>query len=343
MSPLYRHPCPSGTWSSTWVACCSSGIRRRSSPGLYPDPAAQAQIRQQIFEHADWHEFDRGTHRLDRAAVELFARAPGLTPDETRDAACTPPAIRCSPIAGTIQLVEDLAAAGVHLYLLSNMPVSTFEYLVEPPRLLPPLQAPGDLRRHPADQARARHLQTPRGEDRHRARRKRVHRRPARERDRRARVRPARHPVPRPGELPRGAAHLSTPPQSETQEPTCKLDADGRFSAAAGVGTGRQDSAPVRAADEARAARGRRPAEPHDLAQPARASEYYDAGVLTVRSQGQDRLLAQDVLRLHHRQRPFPVPARRRATSPSRRASTATTPRSTTRPASWCGSTRSTG
>jgi 2-haloacid dehalogenase len=34
-----------------------------------------------------------------------------------------------SPIAGTVQLVEDLAAAGVHLYLLSNMPVSTYEYL----------------------------------------------------------------------------------------------------------------------------------------------------------------------------------------------------------------------
>ena len=38
---------------------------------------------------------------------------------------------RCTPIAGTITLLEELAAAGVHLYLLSNMPVSTFEFLVK--------------------------------------------------------------------------------------------------------------------------------------------------------------------------------------------------------------------
>ena len=35
------------------------------------------------------------------------------------------------PIAGTVRMVDELAAAGVHLYLLSNMPVSTFDYLVQ--------------------------------------------------------------------------------------------------------------------------------------------------------------------------------------------------------------------
>ena len=35
------------------------------------------------------------------------------------------------PIEGTMRIVDKLVAAGVHLYLLSNMPVSTFDYLVQ--------------------------------------------------------------------------------------------------------------------------------------------------------------------------------------------------------------------
>ncbi|HEY6124083.1 MAG TPA: HAD family phosphatase [Steroidobacteraceae bacterium] len=96
---------------------------------LYPDPATQAVIRSQIFEHADWLEFDRGTYSEDTAA-EHFAKATGLTADQTRGL------IRATreslvPIAGTIKLVEELAGSGVHLYLLSNMPVSTFDYLIQ--------------------------------------------------------------------------------------------------------------------------------------------------------------------------------------------------------------------
>jgi putative hydrolase of the HAD superfamily len=40
---------------------------------LHPDPAQQAVIRQQMFEHADWHEFDRGSLTYD-AAIEHFSR-----------------------------------------------------------------------------------------------------------------------------------------------------------------------------------------------------------------------------------------------------------------------------
>lgn len=94
---------------------------------LYPDPDLQARIRRQIFEHQDWLEFDRGTYG-EEAAAERFSRLSGLTTDatltlirETRAA--------LTPIDGTMRLLEDLAAAGVHLFLLSNMPVSTFEYL----------------------------------------------------------------------------------------------------------------------------------------------------------------------------------------------------------------------
>jgi putative hydrolase of the HAD superfamily len=94
---------------------------------LHPDPEQQARIRRGMFEHDDWHEFDRGGLTYD-AAIEHFARQTGLTPEETRRLIH---ATRESlvPIAGTVRLVEDLAAAGLQLCLLSNMPTSTYEYL----------------------------------------------------------------------------------------------------------------------------------------------------------------------------------------------------------------------
>ena len=96
---------------------------------LYPDAATQAVIREQMFEHADWHEFDRGALSYD-AAIAHFAKQTGRSPEETRTLIhATRESLR--PIEGTVRLVEDLVAAGVHLYLLSNMPVSTFEYLIE--------------------------------------------------------------------------------------------------------------------------------------------------------------------------------------------------------------------
>jgi FMN phosphatase YigB (HAD superfamily) len=95
---------------------------------LYPDAGMQAVIRQQMFEHPDWHEFDRGTLSYDDA-IEHFARTTGRSTDETRALIhATREALR--PIEVTVRMVEKLAAAGVHLYLLSNMPVSTFDYLV---------------------------------------------------------------------------------------------------------------------------------------------------------------------------------------------------------------------
>ncbi|MBC8027074.1 MAG: HAD family phosphatase [Steroidobacteraceae bacterium] len=96
---------------------------------LHPDAATAALIRQQIFEHPDWHEFDRGAIDLDQA-VDVFGKRAGLTPGQMRELLRTAnDSLR--PIAGTVKLLDDLAAAGVPLYLLSNMPVSTYEYLVK--------------------------------------------------------------------------------------------------------------------------------------------------------------------------------------------------------------------
>lgn len=96
---------------------------------MYPDPAVQAQIRETIFEHPDWHEFDRGS-LTESSAPEHFARLSGRTHDEVR-ALLRATAESLRPIDGTIRLLEDLAAGGVHLFLLSNMPESTFDILVK--------------------------------------------------------------------------------------------------------------------------------------------------------------------------------------------------------------------
>jgi putative hydrolase of the HAD superfamily len=82
-----------------------------------------------MFEHADWQEFDRGGLSYE-AAITHFAKTTGRSTDETRTLIhATRESLR--PIVDSVRLVEHLAAAGVHLYLLSNMPVSTFEYLIQ--------------------------------------------------------------------------------------------------------------------------------------------------------------------------------------------------------------------
>jgi putative hydrolase of the HAD superfamily len=96
---------------------------------MFPDPVVQAELRQQIFEHPDWHEYDRGA-LTEAAAATHFANLSGRSPDEILDlmrAACE----SLRPIDDTIKMLEELAAAGINLYLLSNMPVTTFDYLLK--------------------------------------------------------------------------------------------------------------------------------------------------------------------------------------------------------------------
>jgi putative hydrolase of the HAD superfamily len=96
---------------------------------LYPDPQVQAQIREHIFEHPDWHEFDRGAISA-TAAPAHFSRLSGRTPEEVGHLLrATAESLR--PIDGTIRMLEALAAAGINLYLLSNMPSSTFDILIK--------------------------------------------------------------------------------------------------------------------------------------------------------------------------------------------------------------------
>jgi putative hydrolase of the HAD superfamily len=81
-----------------------------------------------MFEHHDWHEYARGTY-TEATASEHFAKLSGRSPDEVlRLLRLTAESLR--PIAGTIELLEELAAGGVNLYLLSNMPEATYKILI---------------------------------------------------------------------------------------------------------------------------------------------------------------------------------------------------------------------
>ena len=96
---------------------------------LYPDPVTQAEIRRQIFEHPDWHEYDRGA-LTEATATQHFSKLSGRSPAEVLQlirATCA----SLRPIDATITMLEQLAAAGVNLYLLSNMPVATFDFLIK--------------------------------------------------------------------------------------------------------------------------------------------------------------------------------------------------------------------
>ncbi len=126
---------------------------------LYPDPQVQAQIREFIFEHPDWHEFDRGTITLESAGAH-FSRLSGRSPDEVRELIrATAESLR--PIDGTI---PDSGTTGGGRYPSLSALQHANEHLRDPqqaPRLLRALQAHGDLGRHPHAQARGSHLPAP--------------------------------------------------------------------------------------------------------------------------------------------------------------------------------------
>jgi putative hydrolase of the HAD superfamily len=95
--------------------------------GYYADPAERASMKQAIFHHADWLEYDRGALSESAVLERVGARAGRAVPELARlfeD-------IRASlqPKADTLALLAALEARRVPLYCLSNMPAESFAYL----------------------------------------------------------------------------------------------------------------------------------------------------------------------------------------------------------------------
>ena len=96
-------------------------------PALAPNPAQAGHLAHQVFGHADWHAFDRGSasmeETIDRTAARLGLEREALTllVESIGD--------RLVPIADTVALLQRLHAQrqmpdarAVKLYFLSNMP-----------------------------------------------------------------------------------------------------------------------------------------------------------------------------------------------------------------------------
>ena len=96
---------------------------------FYADGALRSLAKRELFQHADWLDLDRGT-LAEHQAIERFHDRTGRPPQET---AALLRAARDSlqPIPETLKILEELAARGVPLYCLSNMPAGTADHLRE--------------------------------------------------------------------------------------------------------------------------------------------------------------------------------------------------------------------
>lgn len=95
----------------------------------YADPGVRAIMKQQMFQHPDWLELDRGTMHETELLERLSARTgrPAAELDglfqAVRESLQTKPE--------TVALLEKLHARGVPLYCLSNISADIFAYLRE--------------------------------------------------------------------------------------------------------------------------------------------------------------------------------------------------------------------
>lgn len=94
---------------------------------FYDDPDLRARLRDEVFQHPDWIEMDRGTLE-DAEAVERFAKRMNRPAAEMR-ALMGRVKDSLVPMQSSLDIVNGLAQRGIPVYGLSNMSSSTFEHL----------------------------------------------------------------------------------------------------------------------------------------------------------------------------------------------------------------------
>ncbi len=94
---------------------------------MFVEEAAREAVRQGAFLHPDWLEMDRGTLAEDEAIVRFSERCGRSREEMTEFFGEVKRSLR--PIAGTVQLLEDLHGRGIPLYCLSNMTEPCAAYL----------------------------------------------------------------------------------------------------------------------------------------------------------------------------------------------------------------------
>jgi putative hydrolase of the HAD superfamily len=95
--------------------------------GVFDDTDLQALIKREIFQHPDWLEIDKG-HLEETDAIQRFHVRTGI-PLTKLEELLQFLKQTLTPIPESIELLEELAAQGVNLYILSNIPVCRFAHI----------------------------------------------------------------------------------------------------------------------------------------------------------------------------------------------------------------------
>lgn len=97
-------------------------IRKALGPDVDADAARAA-----VYGHPDWHLYDQGRINSQELARRVAERLPLANGAFARLIQTT---LEClTPIEGSLRMMEDLRRRGKRLYMLSNMPAETFDYL----------------------------------------------------------------------------------------------------------------------------------------------------------------------------------------------------------------------
>ena len=94
---------------------------------VFEDPKVREMVRSEIFAHPDWLDLDRGVLEP-QSAIARGARRTGMPASKiARLLKLVPPSLL--PIAETIDLIRTAKDAGHRLFVLSNMPLASIEYI----------------------------------------------------------------------------------------------------------------------------------------------------------------------------------------------------------------------
>ena len=94
---------------------------------IFEDPDTQNLVRQEVFEHPDWVELDRGTIALEHA-IDRGAARTGL-PRQVIGRLLEAVPRFLTPIETTIDLIRKMSRTNHGLFVLSNMHLASIAYL----------------------------------------------------------------------------------------------------------------------------------------------------------------------------------------------------------------------
>jgi len=94
---------------------------------VFDAPDLQALIKREVFQHPDWLRMDHG-HLEETDAIQRFHGRTGV-PLAKLEELLEFVRESLTPIPESIELLNELAAQGIDLYCLSNMPAFRFDYI----------------------------------------------------------------------------------------------------------------------------------------------------------------------------------------------------------------------